>query len=84
MAAVPDSERAVIWLDAPDTYDYPAAAANLQLLVTGAEVTALVAALCGVPAVHQKAKAPLRASRFPLLDKSKRPPRRRHAQDRSE
>ena len=65
MAAVPDGERAGIWLAARHEPDYPAAGWYLQLLVTGAEVAALVAALRGMPAVDQKAKAPLRASRFP-------------------
>jgi hypothetical protein len=60
MAAVPDSERAVIRLDVPEEHDHRAAAAYLQLLV---------AVLRGAPVVHQRAERLLRVSRLPLVDK---------------
>lgn len=57
------------WLDAPQDHDYPAAAAYLALLAPAELVAELVTALHAAPALTQKAKDILRASRLPLLDR---------------
>jgi hypothetical protein len=59
---------AVIWKNAPDAHDYPAASQYLSLLV--AEPTLreeLVAQLQAAPVAHYKAKDLLRASQLALL-----------------
>ena len=59
---------AVIWENAPDAHDYPAASQYLSLLV--AEPTLreeLVAQLKAAPVAHYKAKDLLRASQLALL-----------------
>jgi hypothetical protein len=57
----------VLWGDAPDEHDYPAAADYLALLAPAAQISAIVAALKQAPIVHKKAKDLLRASRLALL-----------------
>ena len=57
----------VIWKDAPEEHDYPAAAAYLALLSAPAEVDALVTLLRATATQHWKAKDLLRASQLALL-----------------
>jgi hypothetical protein len=57
----------VLWGDAPDEHDYPAAADYLALLAPAAQISEIVAALKQAPIVHKKAKDLLRASCLALL-----------------
>jgi hypothetical protein len=58
----------VIWKNAPDAHDYPAADDYLSLLVGDDRLRAsLIAKLQAAPVAHYKAKDLLRASREPLL-----------------
>lgn len=58
----------VLWENAPDAHDYPAASSYLSLLVgDDALRAALIAQLQAAPVAHYKAKDLLRASREPLL-----------------
>ncbi len=58
----------VIWENAPDAHDYPAADSYLSLLVGDDRLRAsLIARLQSAPVAHYKAKDLLRASREPLL-----------------
>lgn len=58
----------VIWENAPDAHDYPAASNYLSLLVGDDRLReAMVAGLQVAPVAHYKAKDLLRASREPLL-----------------
>ena len=58
----------VIWENAPDAHDYPAADSYLSLLVGDNRLRAsLIARLQNAPVAHYKAKDLLRASREPLL-----------------
>jgi ParB-like nuclease domain len=61
------STTGVLWGEAPDEHDYPAAADYLALLAPAAQISAIVAALKQAPIVHKKAKDLLRASRLALL-----------------
>jgi hypothetical protein len=61
------SGKAVLWGEAPDEHDYPAAADYLALLATSAQIDEIVAALKKAPIVHKKAKDLLRASGLALL-----------------
>ena len=61
------SGSGVLWGEAPDEHDYPAAADYLALLATGTQINEIVAALKQAPIVHKKAKDLLRASRLALL-----------------
>jgi hypothetical protein len=61
------SGSAVLWDEAPDEHDYPAAADYLALLATAAQISQIVAALKKAPIVHKKAKDLLRASCLALL-----------------
>ena len=61
------SASGVLWGDAPDEHDYPAAADYLALLAPAAQISAIVAALKQAPIVHKKAKDLLRASSLALL-----------------
>jgi hypothetical protein len=63
------SATEVVWGDAPDEHDYPAAADYLALLAPDAQINQIVAALKKAPIVHKKAKDLLRASRLALLPK---------------
>ena len=58
----------VLWENAPDAHDYPAADSYLSLLVGDSRLRAsLIARLQAAPVAHYKAKDLLRASREPLL-----------------
>src|SRR5271154_4222246 len=58
----------VMWENAPDAHDYPAADSYLSLLVGDSRLReALIARLQAAPVAHYKAKDLLRASREPLL-----------------
>jgi hypothetical protein len=58
----------VIWENAPDAHDYPAASSYLSLLVGDDRLRAsLIASLQTAPVAHYKAKDLLRASKEPLL-----------------
>jgi hypothetical protein len=58
----------VIWENAPDAHDYPAASQYLSLLVAEPALCAdLVAQLEAAPVAHYKAKDLLRASQLALL-----------------
>ncbi|HEY3924444.1 MAG TPA: hypothetical protein VGL75_07770 [Acidothermaceae bacterium] len=58
----------VLWENAPDAHDYPAADSYLSLLVGDIRLrAALIARLQSAPVSHYKAKDLLRASREPLL-----------------
>jgi hypothetical protein len=57
----------VLWGEAPDEHDYPAAADYLALLAPAAQISEIVAALKQAPIVHKKAKDLLRASCLALL-----------------
>jgi hypothetical protein len=58
----------VIWENAPDAHDYPAADSYLSLLVGDNRLRgSLIAQLQNAPVAHYKAKDLLRASREPLL-----------------
>jgi hypothetical protein len=58
----------VIWKNAPDAHDYPAADNYLSLLVGDGRLRAsIVERLQAAPVAHYKAKDLLRASREPLL-----------------
>jgi hypothetical protein len=59
----------VLWGDAPDEHDYPAAADYLALLASDTQINQIVAALKKAPIVHKKAKDLLRASCLALLPK---------------
>ncbi len=59
----------VLWGEAPDEHDYPAAADYLALLAPAAQISEIVAALKQAPIVHKKAKDLLRASCLALLPK---------------
>ena len=61
------SSGEVLWGEAPDEHDYPAAADYLALLATEAQISAIVASLKHAPIVHKKAKDLLRASQLALL-----------------
>jgi len=61
------SGSGVLWGEAPDEHDYPAAADYLALLATGTQINEIVAALKQAPIVHKKAKDLLRASQLTLL-----------------
>jgi ParB-like nuclease domain len=61
------SGSAVVWGDAPDEHDYPAAADYLALLAPAGQISDIVAALKQAPIVHKKAKDLLRASCLALL-----------------
>jgi len=61
------STSGVLWGEAPDEHDYPAAADYLALLAAEAQISEIVAALKHAPIVHRKAKDLLRASRLQLL-----------------
>ena len=61
------SGSAVVWGEAPDEHDYPAAADYLALLAPAAQISEIVAALKQAPIVHKKAKDLLRASCLSLL-----------------
>jgi hypothetical protein len=63
------SGSAVLWGEAPDEHDYPAAADYLALLAPAAQISEIVAALKQTPIVHKKAKDLLRASCLALLPK---------------
>ena len=63
------SGSAVLWGEAPDEHDYPAAADYLALLAPAAQISEIVAALKQAPIVHKKAKDLLRASCLALLPK---------------
>jgi hypothetical protein len=63
------SDNAVVWGEAPDEHDYPAAADYLALLAPAAQISEIVAALKQAPIVHKKAKDLLRASCLALLPK---------------
>jgi hypothetical protein len=55
------------WKAEPDPHDYPAASDYLSLLLTRAELTAVLRRLKAAPLTHRKAKDLLRASRLELL-----------------
>jgi hypothetical protein len=55
------------WKAEPDPHDYPAASDYLSLLLTRAELTAVLRRLKTAPLTHRKAKDLLRASRLELL-----------------
>jgi hypothetical protein len=57
----------VLWQQAPEEHDYPAAAAYLALLAPDDQVQACVAALRAAPVTTQKAKDILRAAGLALL-----------------
>lgn len=57
----------LVWKDAPDEHDYPAAAQYLSLLADPVRVKRLVKHLRKAPLTHQKAKDILRAAALPLL-----------------
>jgi len=58
----------VIWENAPDAHDYPAADSYLSLLVGDSRLRAsIIARLQAAPVAHYKAKDLLRASTEPLL-----------------
>lgn len=57
----------VLWKDAPDDHDYPAASQYLSLLADPGTVKRLVKNLRKAPPSHQKAKDILRAAALPLL-----------------
>jgi hypothetical protein len=59
----------VLWGEAPDEHDYPAAADYLALIASEAQISEIVAALKKAPIVHKKAKDLLRASCLALLPK---------------
>jgi hypothetical protein len=61
------SGSGVLWGEAPDEHDYPAATDYLALLATAAQISEIVAALKKAPIVHKKAKDLLRASSLALL-----------------
>ena len=73
MAAVPTVSGRLFGRTSPTSTTTPAAAAYLQLLVTGAEVRALAAALRGVLAVIRRPRRRCERRGFRLLDNSKRP-----------
>ncbi|MGC3993771.1 MAG: hypothetical protein QM779_06660 [Propionicimonas sp.] len=58
---------AVLWLDAPEEHDYPAAASYLSLVAPADVVDPLVAKFRAASIVHFKAKDILRAAQLPLL-----------------
>ncbi|MGA2872490.1 MAG: hypothetical protein ABSF27_02730 [Candidatus Dormibacteria bacterium] len=55
------------WKSEPDPHDFPAASDYLSLLLTRAELTAVLRKLKTAPLTHRKAKDLLRASRLELL-----------------
>jgi hypothetical protein len=57
----------VLWGEAPDEDDYPAAADYLALLAPAAQISEIVAELKQAPIVHKRAKDLLRASCLALL-----------------
>jgi hypothetical protein len=57
----------IIWQDAPQEHDYPAAADFLSLLLPDAVVQQVVDGLRNAPIAHRKAKDVLRSSGLPLL-----------------
>jgi hypothetical protein len=58
----------VLWENAPDAHDYPAASSYLSLLVEDDRLrVSLIARLQAAPVAHYKAKDLLRASALPLL-----------------
>ena len=58
----------VLWENAPDAHDYPAASSYLSLLVDDDRLRArIIAQLQAAPVAHYKAKDLLRASALPLL-----------------
>lgn len=58
----------VLWKNAPDAHDYPAADSYLSLLVGDSRLRAsIITRLQAAPVAHYKAKDLLRASREPLL-----------------
>jgi hypothetical protein len=57
----------LVWKDAPEEHDYPAAASYLSLLAEPDLVAATVRALQAAPLTRYKAKDILRASALPLL-----------------
>jgi hypothetical protein len=57
----------VLWGEAPDEHDYPAAADYLALLAPAEQISEIVAALKQAPILHKKAKDLLRASCLALL-----------------
>jgi hypothetical protein len=61
------SSSGVLWGEAPDEHDYPAAADYLALLAPVAQISEIVAALKQAPIVRKKAKDLLRASCLALL-----------------
>ena len=61
------SGEGVLWGEAPDEHDYPAAADYLALLAPAEQISEIVAALKQAPIVHKKAKDLLRASCLALL-----------------
>jgi len=62
-----DVTTVVVWKDAPEEHDYPAAASYLSLLAEPDLVAVTVTALQSAPLTHYKAKDILRASGLPLL-----------------
>ena len=55
------------WMDEPQEHDFPAAGDYLSLVMSEAEVAAVVDALRKASLVRRKAKDLLRASQLPLL-----------------
>ena len=55
------------WMDEPEEHDFPAAGDYLSLVMSEAEVAAVVDALRKASLVRRKAKDLLRASQLPLL-----------------
>jgi hypothetical protein len=57
----------ILWQDAPQEHDYPAAAAYLSLVLPDVVVQQVVDGLRQAPVAHRKAKDILRASGLALL-----------------
>lgn len=61
------SGKSVLWIDAPEDHDFPAAASYLSLLTTQAVADAAATAFQSATDGHFKAKDILRAARLDLL-----------------
>ncbi len=62
--------KKIIWLDNPETHDFPAAADYLDLHFTKRKVDKLIKELKNATNVKKKAKDILRASQLPMLPKN--------------
>jgi hypothetical protein len=63
------AQSTLVWMEAPEEHDFPAALDYLTLIMSDKQAAAAVEALRRAPLIHRKAKDLLRASRLPLLPK---------------